>query len=141
MRNYILPTALALSCVSATALADVQVTDKTSVGGLAFFDVSHISLKNDDKNGNAVDTPPTGTGFDIKRFYLIVNHQFNEFWSANLTTDAQYSTAATTASAARANRIGAQILPAAPSPDRWQSTAPRRFPPGVRQAIWMLLLA
>ena len=96
MRNYILPTALALSCVSATALADVQVTENTTVGGLAFFDVSHISLKNDDKNGNEVDTAPTGTGFDIKRFYLIVNHQFNSVWSANLTTDAQYSTAATT---------------------------------------------
>jgi hypothetical protein len=96
MRNYILPTALALSCVSATALADVQVTENTTVGGLAFFDVSHISLKNDDKNGNEVDAPPTGTGFDIKRFYLIVNHKFNDVWSANLTTDAQYSTAATT---------------------------------------------
>jgi hypothetical protein len=96
MRNYILPTALAMSCVSATALADVQVTDKTTIGATVFADVSHISLKNDDKNGNEVDAPPTGTGFDVKRFYLIINHTFNEFWSANLTTDAQFSSAQTT---------------------------------------------
>jgi hypothetical protein len=85
-----------MSCVSATALADVQVTEKTSVGSLVFADLSYINLKNDDKNGNAVEVPPTGTGFDVKRFYLIVNHAFNDVWSANLTTDAQFSSAATT---------------------------------------------
>ncbi|MBV9345033.1 MAG: hypothetical protein JOZ03_08605 [Gammaproteobacteria bacterium] len=74
----------------------MQITDKTSVGGVVFADASHIDLKNDDKTGKEVDTPPTGTGLDVKRFYLIVNHTFNDVWSANLTTDAQYSSATTT---------------------------------------------
>lgn len=97
MRHHFLPVALLASCGSATALADVQVTGQTSVGGLAFADASHISLTNDDKNLKQVDAPPTGTGFDVKRFYLSVNHTFNEQWSANLTSDAQYSSASTAA--------------------------------------------
>jgi hypothetical protein len=28
-----------------------------------------------------------GTGLDVKRFYLIVDHKFDDMWSANLTTD------------------------------------------------------
>ncbi|HKF97810.1 MAG TPA: hypothetical protein VKB20_06105, partial [Steroidobacteraceae bacterium] len=74
----------------------VDVGSDTHVGGLVFFDVSNISLQNEDKTGKKVDTPPNGFGFDIKRFYLIVDHKFNDVWSANLTTDAQYSTATTT---------------------------------------------
>ncbi|MBV9697013.1 MAG: hypothetical protein JO005_08825, partial [Gammaproteobacteria bacterium] len=96
MRNTTLPAALVLSCAAATASADIAITDKTTVGGLVFADVSHIDLKNDDKTGKEIDTPPTGTGFDVKRFYLVVNHTFNDAWSANLTTDAQYSNASTT---------------------------------------------
>jgi hypothetical protein len=57
----------------------------TTVGGQIFFDASHITQQQ-----NGKDIPPTGTGFDVKRGYLIVNHKFNDVWSANLTTDAQY---------------------------------------------------
>jgi hypothetical protein len=39
---------------------------------------------------------PSGTGFDIKRFYLIVDHKFDDMWAADLTTDAQYLTDKTT---------------------------------------------
>ena len=65
------------------------------VGGRVFFDVSHISLQNENAAGANVDTPPTGTGFDVKRFYLSVDHRFNDIWSADLTTDAQFSAAST----------------------------------------------
>ena len=57
----------------------------TTVGGQAFMDFGNISNQQ-----NGVDITPTGTGFDIKRFYLIVDHKFDNVWAANLTTDAQY---------------------------------------------------
>ncbi len=63
----------------------------TTVGGQAFMDFGHISNQQ-----NGVDVAPTGTGFDIKRFYLIVDHKFDNVWSANLTTDAQYISDKTT---------------------------------------------
>src|SRR5579862_5606973 len=57
----------------------------TNVGLQSFMDFGHIS-----NQSNGTDVPPTGTGFDIKRFYLIVDHKFDEVWAANLTTDAEY---------------------------------------------------
>jgi hypothetical protein len=59
----------------------------TTVGMQSFMDFGHISNQQ-----NGVDVTPTGIGFDIKRFYLIVDHKFDEVWAANLTTDAQYLT-------------------------------------------------
>jgi hypothetical protein len=95
MRKQILCAGALLGfCAAAPALA-IDVGSDTTVGGLAFFDVSHISLQNEDSKGVKSDAPPTGTGFDVKRFYLIVDHKFNDIWSANLTTDAQFSTAST----------------------------------------------
>ena len=57
----------------------------TTVGGQSFMDFGHLSNQQ-----NGVDVAPSGTGFDIKRFYLIVDHTFDSVWAANLTTDAQY---------------------------------------------------
>jgi hypothetical protein len=96
IRQAIFPAAALVCCAATTPALAVDVGSDTKVGGLVFFDVSDISLQNEDKTGKKVDTPPNGFGFDIKRFYLIVDHKFNDVWSANLTTDAQYSTAATT---------------------------------------------
>ena len=96
MRQTILPAVTLICCAATTPALAVDVGSDTTIGGLVFFDVSNISLQNEDKTGKKVDTPPNGFGFDVKRFYLIVDHKFNDVWSANLTTDAQYSTAATT---------------------------------------------
>jgi hypothetical protein len=60
--------------------------DKTQVGGTVFADFSDIEQKN-----NGARVAPSGTAFDIKRAYLTVDHQFNDVYSANLTTDFQYS--------------------------------------------------
>lgn len=57
----------------------------TTVGGQVFADFGHISQQQ-----NGADVAPTGTGFEVKRAYLIVKHQFDPVFSANLTTDAQY---------------------------------------------------
>lgn len=59
---------------------------KTTVGGVGFIDMTNIEQKS---NGSKVAN--TGTGLDVKRFYLGVNHEFDSLWSANLTTDFTYN--------------------------------------------------
>lgn len=66
-----------------TTLADVPLP---SVGGKIFADLTNIDQKN-----NGADTSNSGTGVDVKRFYLIVNEKFNDMWSAKLETDATYN--------------------------------------------------
>jgi hypothetical protein len=66
-----------------------KVVNDTTVSGKMYFDFSNISQKNSDTG----HTDATGTGLDVKRFYLGVNHQFNDVWSANLTTDFNYVSA------------------------------------------------
>jgi hypothetical protein len=61
----------------------------TQVGGVVFANLSTVTQKT---NGATVG-PNTGTGFDIKRAYVSVDHKFNDVWSANITTDMQYSSA------------------------------------------------
>jgi hypothetical protein len=84
-KDRILSAAVAACAVSTGALADVNVGENTTVGGQFFMDASDIGLQQ-----NGKDVSPSGVGFDIKRAYFIINHSFNEIWSANLTTDAQY---------------------------------------------------
>jgi len=79
-----------------TAAVAADVGPSTTIGGRVFFDVSNISLQNENAAGAKIDTQPHGTGFDVKRFYLIIDHRFNEVWAANITTDAQFTTASTT---------------------------------------------
>jgi hypothetical protein len=85
MRKQILTAAVLASCAGTAAVA-ADIGSNTTVGGQAFLDVSHITQQQ-----NGVDVAPTGTGFDAKRFYLTVDHKFDDTWSANLTTDAQFS--------------------------------------------------
>ncbi len=60
--------------------------DKTQIGSTVFADFSDIEQKN-----NGARVTPSGTAFDLKRAYIIVDHQFNDVYSANLTTDFQYN--------------------------------------------------
>jgi hypothetical protein len=57
----------------------------TTVGGRIFSDVSSIQ-----NFSNGVRQANSGVDYDIKRFYLIFDHKFNDVWSANLTTDFIY---------------------------------------------------
>jgi hypothetical protein len=57
----------------------------TKIGGKLFFNVSNISQKSDGLNTNA-----NGFQTDVKRFYLTVDHKFDDVFSANLTTDFNY---------------------------------------------------
>jgi hypothetical protein len=62
--------------------------DRTSISGRMYWDVTNI-----DHTSNGVRTPSqsdNGTSFDIKRFYIGVDHTFNDIFSANVTTDVTY---------------------------------------------------
>ena len=60
----------------------------TKIGGTAFIDFTNLDQT---KNGQKTDL--SGTGLDVKRFYLSVDHKFTDIWSANLTTDFNYTSA------------------------------------------------
>lgn len=65
-----------------------KLVNDTKVGGRIFFDATNISQETDGVKVNG-----TGTGFDVTRFYLTVDHKFDDIWSAVLTSDAQYFSA------------------------------------------------
>ncbi|HJR15172.1 MAG TPA: porin [Rhodanobacteraceae bacterium] len=59
--------------------------DDTKVSGTMFTDFTNL-----DQTSNGKKTDASGTGLDVKRFYLSIDHKFNDIWSANLTTDFNY---------------------------------------------------
>lgn len=59
--------------------------DNTKVSGTMFVDMTHV-----DQTSGGNKTDASGTGLDVKRFYLSIDHAFNDIWSANLTTDFNY---------------------------------------------------
>ncbi|QUD90447.1 hypothetical protein [Phenylobacterium montanum] len=67
--------------VGATVFADISDINQKTPGALAATGTTAAS------NGYPADN---GYGFDIKRAYLIVDHKFNDTYSANLTTDFLY---------------------------------------------------
>ena len=66
--------------------ADTKVTENTTVGAKMFADLTNLNAES-----AGVKTAASGTGIDVPRFYLVVNHTFDDNWSANLTTDFQYT--------------------------------------------------
>ena len=95
MRRHLITAAILASCSAATSAYAVDIGENTTVGGVAFFDFSDISQQQGQTNGTSPSVAPSGVGFDVKRFYLAVDHTFNEVWSADLTTDAQYASNST----------------------------------------------
>ena len=65
-----------------------KLVNDTKLSGRMYYDFTNI-----DDSSKGVKTAKSGFGFDIKRFYLGVDHTFNDKWSMNLTTDFQYSSA------------------------------------------------
>lgn len=80
-------TALLASCfaLGLSATAAKAADAKTTVGGTMFFDFTNINQKQ-----NGVSQTTNGTNVDVKRFYLTAAHDFDNVWSANLTTDFNY---------------------------------------------------
>lgn len=57
----------------------------TAIGGKIYTDLTWL-----DQELDGQDTAASGYGLDVKRFYLAVDHAFDDIWSANLTTDFNY---------------------------------------------------
>lgn len=62
-----------------------NVPGSTTLSGTPFTDWTYLNQQQ-----NGADTGATGYGIDVKRFYLGVDHGFDDIWSANLTTDFNY---------------------------------------------------
>ncbi len=95
-------SALGQSQAATTEVAQIKVTPppkppapgwwgSTSIGGRAFFNVSDIHQTSRDLAGVRTDSAQNGTEAELKRFYLIVDHKFDDVFSANLTTDFRYN--------------------------------------------------
>lgn len=67
------------------AFADNSI-GSTTLSGVLFTDGSYLNQQQ-----NGVDTIATGYGMHIRRFYLGVDHVFDDIWSAYLTTDFNYT--------------------------------------------------
>ena len=54
----------------------------TKIGGTMFLNYSNINQQT-----NGIKQAGNGTGINLKRVYITVDHKFNDVWSANITTD------------------------------------------------------
>jgi len=61
--------------------------DSTSVSGRMYFNFSNVSTKVNGVKPTGAGSV-NGTGFNIKRFYLGIDHTFSPMFAANLTMDA-----------------------------------------------------
>ncbi|HEY4368834.1 MAG TPA: hypothetical protein VGN07_16485 [Steroidobacteraceae bacterium] len=85
LRPFLVLTTLAGVAATLTNVSAADITDNTSVSGKSFIDFSNI-----DQQSNGAKTDASGTGLDVKRFYVGIDHTFDETWSANVTTDFNY---------------------------------------------------
>ena len=88
-----------------------KLVNDTKISGRMYYDLTNI----DDKN-HGVKTDKSGFAFDIKRFYLGVDHKFDDVWSMNLTTDFQYSSAISSTEPYSPQATAASIAPPRPGP-------------------------
>jgi len=85
-KSLVIGTAAAVLAMAAAA-SGASAQD-TKISGRMYADFTNIDQKVD-----GVESGTNGTGFDIKRVYIGIDHSFNDMFSANVTTDFQYSSA------------------------------------------------
>ncbi len=85
MSRKLLSVIVVATCVLGGAATRAAEPGETTIGGKGFFDLTNI-----DETSDGTKTDASGTGLDVKRFYFTVAHQFDQRWSANLTTDFNY---------------------------------------------------
>ncbi len=85
MQKHLLTVAIITACAGMSLTAVAADNGKTTVGGKAYLDITNINQSSD-----GTKTDPSGIGADGKRFYLGINHTFDDMFSANLTTDFKY---------------------------------------------------
>ncbi|HYW05090.1 MAG TPA: porin, partial [Gammaproteobacteria bacterium] len=91
-KKVLTAAALAAVCAagstSAMAAAYTSPDGSTTLGAKIYGDFTSHTVKQDGQKVN-----PSGLGFDVKRFYFNVNHDFDSMWSVRLRTDARYTDA------------------------------------------------
>lgn len=87
-RIYWIGVLLAGAVVMAGAAQADTAPGGTNLSGTLYADWSYL-----DQTLNGNDTAAKGYGIDVRRFYLGVDHGFDDIWSANLTTDFNYAKA------------------------------------------------
>jgi len=76
---------IASAVLGALVASAAQADESTTVSGKGFIDLTNYDLRND-----GIDSAANGFGVDVKRFYLGVTHNFDDTWSAGITTDFNY---------------------------------------------------
>ncbi|WP_343608789.1 hypothetical protein [Novosphingobium sp.] len=81
--------ALALAAKTETAEAKTEKNvsamswaGQTKISGRMYFNFSNVN-----QSASGQKTTGTGTGFDIKRLYIGIDHKFNDIFAFNVTTD------------------------------------------------------
>lgn len=64
----------------------------TTISGKSFLNVSNINQSSTDLAGVKTDNAQSGVQTELKRFYVGIDHKFNDMFSANVTTDFRYNT-------------------------------------------------
>jgi hypothetical protein len=85
--------------------------ENTTVSGTMFADITNIGQTPRPATGsngvvnNVTNKNENGFNYDIKRFYISIDHKFNDVFSANVTTDFTYDNATITIPAVPAKTI------------------------------------
>ena len=87
-KNLLIALAVGAALVAPAARADAG---DTTLGGVIYTDLTSVSTTQEQAGAANVDKDPNGLGLDVKRAYFIVNHTFDDIWSANLTTDFNFA--------------------------------------------------
>jgi hypothetical protein len=77
---------LAVAAALVAPMAAYADAGDTTIGGVIYADFTSINTQS-----QGTDIDPNGIGTDVTRAYLIVGHQFDDIWSANLTTDFNFA--------------------------------------------------
>ena len=85
-----------------------KLVNNTKVSGRIFFDVTSLEQESD---GTKINN--TGIGFDVKRFYVGIDHKFDDKWSANITTDVSNVIGQLDQSIAELRRVSHNMMPEA----------------------------
>ena len=85
-KTFLLASAVAVMVAVSSAPASAGAWwENTKISGRMYYDMTSI----DHQRWN-IDQTDNGFSFDIKRFYVGIDHKFNDVFSANVTTDFKY---------------------------------------------------
>lgn len=88
-----------------TSVAKNGWFNNTSISGRMYFDLSNVDAKT-----SGVSNPQEGLHFDVKRFYVSIDHQFDDIFSADVTTDFTYDTSQCNGITTTTDPVTGQIL-------------------------------